>query len=225
MTTQPMVTQPPDLLVHSGNWQEHSFDSSVVTEGHYDASFESEVPPMGLSMDKENNGTTIIGGGPTTTSGNSMGNSLAVSTSAMVTSAPVALLAGKQPLIPKTRPPKIAQTAKKSVFSVSGLADRRLSACPETGTATGDASIGGRPRSSSVAAAKPNSLMLWKKVQHLVVVGGAVVGGTTPTSTTSTSAPEATTSGPTATSTTALSVTSNAVQQSKLKNGGPLSIA
>ena len=69
-----MVTQPPDLLVHSGNWQEHSFDSSVVTEGHYDASFESEVPPMGLSMDKENNGTTIIGGGPTTTSGNSMGN-------------------------------------------------------------------------------------------------------------------------------------------------------
>ena len=27
------VSQPPDLLVHSGNWQEHSFDSSVVTEG------------------------------------------------------------------------------------------------------------------------------------------------------------------------------------------------
>ena len=34
---RPIVTsQPPDLIVHStnaGNWQEHSFDSSIVTEG------------------------------------------------------------------------------------------------------------------------------------------------------------------------------------------------
>ena len=48
---RPIVTsQPPDLIVHStnaGNWQEHSFDSSIVTEGHYDASFESEVLNVG----------------------------------------------------------------------------------------------------------------------------------------------------------------------------------
>ena len=45
-----MTSQPPDLIVHStnaGNWQEHSFDSSIVTEGHYDASFESEVLNVG----------------------------------------------------------------------------------------------------------------------------------------------------------------------------------
>ena len=37
--------------------------------GHYDASFESEVPPMGLSMEKDNNGITggigIIGNNTT----------------------------------------------------------------------------------------------------------------------------------------------------------------
>ena len=64
---------PPDILVHStsstvvpstsiasttqpistsNNWQEQSFDSSIVTESHYDASFESEIPPMGLSIDR-----------------------------------------------------------------------------------------------------------------------------------------------------------------------------
>ena len=62
---------PPDILVHStssgvgpsscvsstvpistNNWQEQSFDSSIVTDSHYDASFESEIPPMGLSIDR-----------------------------------------------------------------------------------------------------------------------------------------------------------------------------
>ena len=61
---------PPDILVHStstaprpvtstihgiptsaNNWQEQSFDSSIVTDSHYDASFESEIPPMRLSID------------------------------------------------------------------------------------------------------------------------------------------------------------------------------
>ena len=32
-------------------WQE-SFDSSIVTESHYDASFESEIPPMRSSLER-----------------------------------------------------------------------------------------------------------------------------------------------------------------------------
>ena len=36
------VSQPPDLLVHSGNWQEHSFDSSVVTEGKKQSPYPKE---------------------------------------------------------------------------------------------------------------------------------------------------------------------------------------
>ena len=54
------TSQPPDLIVHSGNWQEHSFDSSVVTEGHYDASFESEVLPTGPQTTSTNPTTTGI---------------------------------------------------------------------------------------------------------------------------------------------------------------------
>ena len=54
------TSQPPDLIVHSGsNWQEHSFDSSVVTEGHYDASFESEVLPTGPQTTSANVTTGI----------------------------------------------------------------------------------------------------------------------------------------------------------------------
>ena len=66
-----MNNYPPDILVHStaasvgpstsvssalpistNPWQEQSFESSIVTESHYDASFESEIPPMGLSIDR-----------------------------------------------------------------------------------------------------------------------------------------------------------------------------
>merc|ERR1719510_851982 len=88
-----LKTQPPDLIVHSttGNWQEHSFDSSIVTEGHYDASFESEV----------------MGPIPNTT---------ATATTAAVTVTQDS--SGKQS---RPRPPPLAHSAKKSVFSVSGL--------------------------------------------------------------------------------------------------------
>ena len=47
----------------------NNYDNYIPFLGHYDASFESEVPPMGLSMEKDNNGITggigIIGNNTT----------------------------------------------------------------------------------------------------------------------------------------------------------------
>ena len=130
--TSTVINQPPDLIVHSGNWQEHSFDSSIVTEGHYDASFESEVmAPVG----------------PRTTSCMTATTTAPTASSASVLPPPVT--SGNSTARP--RPPPLAHSAKKSVFSVSGLPN---------GTAE---------------AKKPSSLMLWKKVQHMVVVGGTFV--------------------------------------------------
>ena len=196
-----MVTQPPDLLVHSGNWQEHSFDSSVVTEGHYDASFESEVPPMGLSMEKADNSNGTHNYISTTTVHNNVTTAAApcVNTPAMTT---IPNNHHKQMILQnKARPPKIAQTAKKSVFSVSGLTSSEAMV-----TTTGP---------SSVTNTKPNSLMLWKKVQSYVVVGGALVGELTATGNA-----EGATNAPITTTTTA----SSNVQHSR-DSGGQLTMA
>ena len=129
-------SQPPDLIVHSttaGNWQEHSFDSSIVTEGHYDASFESECLPNEIA--------------PVSTQQQSAVVSAVASTAAA-----------------RSRPPPLAHSAKKSVFSGSSLPS-----VSETVQTTCSSTV------STCNTSKPSSLMLWKKVQHYVVVGGAFV--------------------------------------------------
>ncbi len=47
--------------------QEHSFDSSIVTEGHYDASFESEVPPVDEAVLSEKAAMAAASAATTTT--------------------------------------------------------------------------------------------------------------------------------------------------------------
>jgi hypothetical protein len=141
---------PPDLLAHS-NFQEHSFDSSIVTEGHYDASFESEVPPVNESVRNESlttktDVTPISNQSITTTSQSHISQS-------MVTSG----------------------TTTQSANRPRPTAEQR-------------SWIGGWPGSSasgSTASANPlgnnSGLMLWKKVQHYVVVGGAFVNAASTT--------------------------------------------
>lgn len=130
-------SQPPDLIVHSttaSNWQEHSFDSSVVTEGHYDASFESE----GLPAEQ-----------------------------------PVAVTSSGPMLVPRSRPPPLAHSAKRSVFSVSSVPS--VSDVPTVTSSAAPTAVTSSV-SNEIPLTKPSSLMLWKKVQHYVVVGGAFVG-------------------------------------------------
>ncbi len=155
-------SQPPDLIVHSttaSNWQEHSFDSSIVTEGHYDASFESEVLPVGPVSPRLDQAAT------TSASSSMMPATAASSAAATFTSSQ------------RPRPPPFAHSAKKSVFSVSGGLQSSISeanAMPHAGpgppvTSAGLSSV------AKVETTKPSGLMLWKKVQHYVVVGGAFV--------------------------------------------------
>ena len=150
---KPVITSsgggyPPDLLVHS-NWQEHSFDSSVVTEGHYDASFESEVPPMGASIDE-----------PPVTSQQQPVTSTAATSSSTIS---------------KARAPPIAQTSKKSVFSLSA-GNNPPPGGPGPGTTSASTGPSGAPNTQG-GPGGASGLMLWKKVQHYVVVGGAFVQG------------------------------------------------
>ena len=145
----------------SGNWQEHSFDSSIVTEGHYDASFESEILPTGPTTTIDQGGMPPTG--PTTT------------TSAITT------MGGNGGV--RQRPPPLAHSAKKSVFSVSGgltSVDGDTQGGPRVPTTN---TLMGPPRvpttHTSPNKGKPSGLMLWKRVQNYVVVGGAFVSSAT----------------------------------------------
>ena len=231
---------PPDILVHStsstvvpsssvanmqpistsNNWQEQSFDSSIVTESHYDASFESEIPPMGLSIDRGlgQNGANNVEPMPINqvSSGISMPSQPNASGAAPLTTSQ-----RQQKNVFKQR--KDGGSAQNSLISTESIEGGRMAnkvgggfgisgfgnsssieKNPRTTAAMqslnpniggnqvttsinpgGTTSIStqnpqtmgvgrtiGAPPHDSVA---PNSLMLWKKVQHYVVVGGAFV--------------------------------------------------
>ena len=146
---------PPDLLVHSttagsmpplpgNNWQD-SFDSSIVTESHYDASFESEVPPMGVSMD---------GIQPETT------------TSA--TAVPTSQRHQPKHLFKRSNNQQKPQLNKVAMQNNAA----KLAPVSCGGGVIGSAPSHSNKQQQQPV---PNSLMLWKKVQHYVVVGGSFV--------------------------------------------------
>ena len=232
---------PPDILVHStssaagpltstssmvpmssNNWQEQSFDSSIVTESHYDASFESEIPPMGLSIDRGigQNGANNSELMPTNQSsgGIAMSNVANINTSAPLTTSQrqqknvfqqrkggglsqtslanndnemgkvsskgggLFGIAGfgnsateknsQNPMMPTG---KQGMSGNKVSTSIVPAASHPTSSNQGgrmiTKTSTGGG-IGGVSSTDNVA---PNSLMLWKKVQTYVAVGGAFV--------------------------------------------------
>ena len=231
---------PPDILVHStssaagplttassivpissNHWQEQSFDSSIVTEGHYDASFESEIPPMGLSLDRSigQNGasnsellpinqssrasvlssapnirntvplttsqrqqTNVFqqhkGGGMSQTSitrsdNNESGkaNSKEGGLFGMVGFAN----SGTEKNLQNPTIPTGKQNVGGNKISTSIVPTPNVSSSNHTERMSKNASTSGGIAVSSANNVAPNSLMLWKKVQHYVVVGGAFV--------------------------------------------------
>ena len=226
---------PPDILVHStssgveptscvsstvpistNNWQEQSFESSIVTESNYDASFESEIPPMGLSIDRGfgPNGGSNSESMPTnqTSSGIPMSSqSNVLNTTPLTTSQ-----RQQKKVFQQHKGGSMSQTGfvandnnettkmgSKGIFGISGFgnnaSERNLQS---TSMQPINQSVSGKKvstsmvpsASSSISSSNPrvpasgagmrlpatenvapNSLMLWKKVQHYVVVGGAFV--------------------------------------------------
>ena len=140
---------PPDLLVHSShpstqplpNWQE-SFESSIVTDSHYDASFESEIPFLGVQMEKGQEGVL-----------------------------PAASLPNSQRKHLFQRPPP-NQVSKNKVASQNNVKTAGFHLQSERPSNVNGVKNQGQGQQQSMM---PNSLMLWKKVQHYVVVGGAFV--------------------------------------------------
>ena len=143
---------PPDLLVHSttapstGWQQQESFESSIVTESHYDASFESEIPPMragggGGSMERADS-TTSSGPPPLPTSQRNKHHLL-------------------------KRPSNQSVSLNKVACQNSAAKGQQTTGQSTLTTMTGpDSGQNGMQKTAS-------GLMLWKKVQHYVVVGGA----------------------------------------------------
>lgn len=138
---------PPDLLAHS-NYQEHSFDSSVVTEGHYDASFESEVPPVNESVIRESQASKIEA-------------SVGISSSSQCQTTTT-------PARSSQNPPTYGQTTQSITKSKPTSGQKSWIEGWPGSSANGTSSHGN----------KNSGLMLWKKVQHYVVVGGAFVNAT-----------------------------------------------
>ena len=144
---------PPDLLVHSttapstGWQQQESFESSIVTESHYDASFESEIPPMraggGGSIDRADS-TTSSGPPPLPTSQRN-----------------------KQHLL--KRPSNQSVSLNKVACQNSAAKGQQTTSQQTMTTTTGPDSASSQNGMQKGAS----GLMLWKKVQHYVVVGGA----------------------------------------------------
>ena len=235
-----MNNYPPDILVHStsstvvpstsvsnmqpistsNNWQEQSFDSSIVTESHYDASFESEIPPMGLSIDRGlgQNGASNIESMPINqvSSGISMSSQPNVSNTAPLTTSQRqqknvfqqrkgGSVSAQNSLVTTESIDGGKMANKKGGgFGISGFGNNASIENYPRSTATiqgMNPAIGGSQMSSTIqpgittsshnpqsmsggrgigappndSVAGPNSLMLWKKVQHYVVVGGAFV--------------------------------------------------
>lgn len=231
---------PPDILVHStsasvgpmtsvsstvpistNNWQEQSFDSSIVTESHYDASFESEIPPMGLSIDRgfgqngasnsETMPTNQASGGIAMSSQDNVNNTAPLTTSQRQQKNVFQQRKGggsSQNSFTSNENNERGKATGKSggLFGISGfgnnatektsqnttmqtinqsISGNKVSASmvPATSSTSSSnaermnakASAGGGIRVSTTDNVAPNSLMLWKKVQHYVVVGGAFV--------------------------------------------------
>ena len=234
-----MNNYPPDILVHSTTasvgpstsvssalpistnpWQEQSFESSIVTESHYDASFESEIPPMGLSIDRASgqNGANNDDGLPINQSNNGVVTSMEAGVS---NTAPLTTSQRQQKNVFQQRKAggalsqnsilgndqheknKAATSKAGGIFGITGFGNnssqetmpnsrgmqvtsQNMAGTNKVATALAPMSnpmpsnnanqpmVGGiRPTASSNVA--PNNLMLWKKVQHYVVVGGAFV--------------------------------------------------
>ena len=234
-TNEVINSYPPDILVHStsagvgplaselrtsvssmvpistNNYQEQSFDSSIVTESHYDASFESEIPPMGLSIDRGfgQNGANTSETMPTNqarSSQSSVSNMTPLTTSQRQQKNVFQQRKGggstQNSLLTNDNNDTGKATNKNiGLFGISGFGNSAQEKNSQnTGMQSLHQSVSGNKVSTSVVPVSnsipannattstdgglrvtsadnvaPNSLMLWKKVQHYVVVGGAFV--------------------------------------------------
>lgn len=173
MNSQMNSYGPPDLLVHSTTapstgWQE-SFDSSIVTESHYDASFESEIPPMRSSLERADTVNAAISTSATNTV-NSGGPPLPTSQRKHQ------LL--KRPSNQQVSLNKVAcQNNATAVAAKGAVANATTANQPHHAVPPMTGPSGGKPplvsSQSHHQASAASGLMLWKKVQHYVVVGGA----------------------------------------------------
>lgn len=184
---------PPDLLVHSTTapstgWQQESFDSSIVTESHYDASFESEIPPMRASMERADS-TTSAGGMPLPTSQR------------------------KHHLLNK-RPSNQSVSLNKVACQNSAAKGQHQTMQAEQHGPTVQPTTDPNSRQNGLQKTA-SGLMLWKKVQHYVVVGGAFANTTV-----NQHPPRSTAAGPMPISTAAMPVATAATSANAITQPG-----
>ena len=171
----PMVCLPAMERIH-----QHSIESSIVTEGHYDASFETEDFPTGDSFDvgyNEDRGR--IGNNNTSnghfkplsavTNGGTHGGTMEAPAK------PARMNLDDQQGFKQQEQEKshlgITSMANNEVQAVQPLSIKSIPSEVEL-VREGEGGVGG---GEVTLQAQPGGMMLWKRVRHCVVFGGTVV--------------------------------------------------
>lgn len=168
----PMVCLPAMERIH-----QHSIESSIVTEGHYDASFETEDFPTGDSFDVAYNEDRGRIGNNNTSNGHfkplsavtNGGTHGAVEGPAKP--ARMNLDAHEQGLKQQEKSQMaITSIANNEVQAVQPLSIKSIPSEVEL-VREGEGGVGGEV----TLQPQPGGMMLWKRVRHCVVFGGTVV--------------------------------------------------
>ena len=170
----PMVCLPAMERIH-----QHSIESSIVTEGHYDASFETEDFPTGDSFDV---GYNEDRGRNNTSNGHFKPLSAVVSnggthggiTSMEAPAKPARMNLEEHGL--KQEKPQLAITSmannNEAQQATQPLSIKSIPSEVEL-VREGEGGVGGG--GEVTLQAQPGGMMLWKRVRHCVVFGGTVV--------------------------------------------------
>ena len=164
----PMVCLPAMERIH-----QHSIESSIVTEGHYDASFETEDFPTGVdSFDVGYNEDHRGGRLPNNNTSNGHFKPLSGVTNGGAVEAPARMnLEEQQGLKPQEKSQlAITSMAKNEVQAVQPLSIKSIPSEVEL-VREGEGGLGGEV----TLQPQPGGMMLWKRVRHCVVFGGTVV--------------------------------------------------
>lgn len=171
----PMVCLPAMERIH-----QHSIESSIVTEGHYDASFETEDFPTGDSFDVGYNedrgriGNNNTSNGhfkplPAVTNGGTHGGTMEAPAK------PARMNLDDQQGFKQQQQEKsqlgITSMANNEVQAVQPLSIKSIPSEVEL-VREGEGGVGG---GEVTLQAQPGGMMLWKRVRHCVVFGGTVV--------------------------------------------------
>ena len=175
----PMVCLPAMERIH-----QHSIESSIVTEGHYDASFETEDFPTGVdSFDVGYNEDHRGGRLPNNNTSNGHFKPLSGVTNGGTNGGAVEAPAkpARMNLDTSEQQQQGIKQQEKSQLAITSMANNEVQAVQPLSIKSipsevelvreGEVGLGGEV----TLQPQPGGMMLWKRVRHCVVFGGTVV--------------------------------------------------